>query len=157
MATFPRMACAVCKENILITCHSSHPASDDEWEAYCTIIENLTRTSPSTMRIIVFTDGGGPNVHQRHRAVEAAGAGSFPVAVISGSSLVRGIVTALSWMSSVRIKSFKPAEIERALSHLGVKPIELADVKTNTRQLSDQLGGLKTAKQWLDTNDHLRA
>src|SRR5690606_1863882 len=71
---------------------------------------------------LILTEGGALSAKQRAQAVKTMEGQTIPVtAVVSTSAVMRGIVTALSWMrSDASIKVFKPADLEEAFAFLKI-------------------------------------
>jgi hypothetical protein len=76
---------------------------------------------------------------QRKSASEALKGRNIPAAVITDERLVRGIVTAASWLG-VNIKSFSWAEARDAIRHLGVP-------RENEDRVIDALMGLRASSE----------
>jgi hypothetical protein len=75
----------------------------------------------SRLCVLVFSDGGGPDAVQRDQLKQfykKYGAG-VRSSIISDSTLVRGVVTALSWLNPV-MKAFSPKDLRAALNHIGL-------------------------------------
>lgn len=102
---------------LFILVHNGATPSDAEWEAYVAAVK--TEPDPSKFVTLVCTDGGSPTNAQRAALNLALGYVSTPTAVVSSSSVVRGVVSALNFFNR-QIRSFAPAELGRAFAHLGV-------------------------------------
>src|SRR4051812_30856452 len=100
---------------VLVTVHTRLPPSDADWDAW---VEESTSWRPHG--VLVLTPGVGPNVKQRrrmHDKCQTAGInlGKLPTAVVCDGTVVRGIVTALSWLGQTAIRSFSPSRLDDAL------------------------------------------
>jgi hypothetical protein len=75
----------------------------------------------SKARVLVVTDGGGPDVVMRGelQAFFKKHGHSPKTAVVTTSVLSRGIVTAVNWFNP-NIKAFAPVHFPAALDHLGL-------------------------------------
>ena len=109
--------------------HRAQQVSDREWKE---MLDDLGEylSSNKVLRTLVKTDNAGPNPKQRNALNELMllkGASSR-TAVMSTSILVRGIVTALSWMRTQDIRSFGDEDYAGALRFLDVPGVELATV-----------------------------
>jgi hypothetical protein len=103
---------------LLVLVHGARPPSDIDWNEYVHALGASRVTG-----LLVATDGAGPDGPQRAKVndlVRQRG-GSFPTAVVTGSLVARGIVTALGWFNP-KVRAFAPAEIARALAHVGADP-----------------------------------
>jgi hypothetical protein len=123
--------------DLFVVIHPNRPPSDDEWLAY---LRSWSGHDMSRMRTLVFTDGGGPNASQRKLATEALAGKESMTAVVSSSSMVRGVVTALSWFNP-KIKAFSPEEAPRAFDYLRIQtPEEIARTWILVERLRAKLG-----------------
>lgn len=125
-----------------ILLHTEAAPSDAEWTAFVTATEVAARQAGkdfSQLRQLVITDGGGPSSTQRKQANAMLGGSTIRVAVVSQSTAIRGVVTALSWFNSL-IKAFNPDELKEALSYLEVPEGADDKVMRDIRTLREQLG-----------------
>jgi len=109
-------------QGVLFVRHREQAVRDEDWDAMLAdVAQSLERGG--ALKILVRTDNAGPNVLQRSKLnqVVTAHGGTLQVAVLSSSVLVRGIVTAFSWMRVVQIRSFGPEAHAAALAYLDVK------------------------------------
>lgn len=96
----------------LVVVHDATHPSDSDWQIYLDAIR--ANQDVITAQLIV-TDGGSPNAAQRRASLEYARGRPVPAtAVISGSVLVRGVVSALSWFMKDRIRAFARDEFDEA-------------------------------------------
>ena len=110
----------VCGTHVLV--HTSDPPTDADWT------ENMAGLvqRPSELRgIFVYTMGGGPNAGQRSiYNVTLERLGMKPkVAVLSGSTVVRGIMTAFNWIQGGTMKLFSLGDLAPACDYLGVSSL----------------------------------
>ena len=70
-------------------------------------------------KILVVTEGGSPSAAQRARLTEIFGKKGVPTAVLTDSSIVRGVVQALNWFVQGALRAFAPERLEDALVYLG--------------------------------------
>ncbi len=97
----------------MLLVHAPKAPANDDWNAY---IEELS--SDKVERLLVFTDGVGPNAAQRDRMHKRLSR-DFPTAVVTPSLIARGIVTAISWLGR-EIRAFRPDELDDAIEYLRV-------------------------------------
>lgn len=102
----------------MILAHAKTEPADEEWRAY---VEALR--AHSVKRILVLTDGEGPNARQRKHMLERLGANAQRTAVVTPSMAARGIVTAVAWLGT-DIRAFAPDETAAALEFLGLTRFE---------------------------------
>lgn len=125
-------AAFVVSGNVMLVMHNQHPPSADDWRRYIAgvlqMIQNCDGDLAQT-RQIVFTDGGGPDVGQRQAAVDAIAAfrnqEKARVAVVSSSTMVRGIVTVFNWFK-LNVKSFSPDKVADAFKFLELTSVQSA-------------------------------
>ncbi len=101
---------------VFCVAHGSSNPSDEEWKAY---LDYYLAHEPECLRTLVVTDGGGPNAKQRGDTAKLIQSSPTRVAIVSSSTFVRGVATALSWFNK-RVQAFSDTEMDRALSYLEV-------------------------------------
>lgn len=99
----------------IVLVHSVRPPAEDEWLSY---IEFLERHRGLATTILVFSEGGAPDVTQRAKLKDTLSS-HMPTAVLTHSAIARGVVTAISWFYP-RIRAFAPNDVEGALKWLQV-------------------------------------
>ena len=112
------------ERDILFVRHRELAPTDRDWQA---MLDDLgERLRPGGLyRILVRTDNAGPNSLQRNAINQLATSkrATLRVAVMSTSRLVRGIVTAFSWMGTLQIRSFGDADLAGAIAYLGLDDV----------------------------------
>jgi hypothetical protein len=124
---------------LLVLVHGARSPSDVDWDDYV-----LALGASRVTGLLVATDGAGPDGRQRVKLndlVKQRG-GSFPTAVVTGSVVARGIVTALGWFNP-KLRAFAPAEIADALVYLGADPHRRDDL---ARRITRMRTALATAE-----------
>ena len=103
-------------DRLMIAVYGTENPTDGEWRSYLQEIEQhgIDRTVH-----LIFTEGGGPTATQRRFLNTLLGARSVPVAVMSSSAVIRGVVTALSWFNR-KIRAFPPTGLRDALAYLEI-------------------------------------
>lgn len=128
--------------DLIITVHTESAPSDAEWKGYVEALREVVRTTADYARLrnIVFSDGGAPNSLQRKVVNDIiAGRDPIPVALVSGSALARGVVTALAWFNP-KIKAFPPQEADEAYRHLGFSRAQIDTFRIRLDKLQTQIG-----------------
>lgn len=122
--------------DLMVTVHGALPPTDEEWRAYL----EFSRTCVGRVtRSLVVSSGAGPNGRQRTMLMkEFPEFAPVPVAIVSASSMTRGIVTALSWFGK-KIQAFEPSQLPGALEYLGVPPERHAAVLDRLEKLTGSL------------------
>jgi hypothetical protein len=126
---------------LLLLAHTDRPPNDAEWEQY---IAELAKHDPRQLRSLTFTDGGGPSAAQRKQVNDYLAGQASPCAVVTSSSMVRGLVSALGWFNA-QIKTYSPRDLDAALKHLAVTADEAPRVRREIQLLRTRLdhAGLK--------------
>jgi hypothetical protein len=122
-------------DGVFIQVLDKNAPTDSEWNA----VLELARSRKSEIRCgLIVSDGGAPNAIQRKSLTEQLAAlAHIPRAVVTPSSVVRGVVTALSWLGH-NMKAFSPSEMQQAVEFLHVPP----DVRGS---LVEKVMGMKAA------------
>jgi hypothetical protein len=121
---------------LMLLVHTDRPPTDAEWEPY---YDELIKHDPDQLRSLAFTDGGAPSGAQRKQVNDFLKGRASRAAVVSPSTMVRGVVTALSWFNS-QMKVYSPKEVDAALQYLGVSADELPLVRVEIQLLRKKLG-----------------
>jgi hypothetical protein len=124
---------------VIVFVHGSQDPTDEEWGA---TLELYRRTPEhSSIRCLVYSSGGAPNVKQRARLREV-GQSRARIAVLTASAVVRAAGVAVSWFNP-KIKIYGLRDIENALDHLEVPVLERSDVRQALEELKNEmrLGG----------------
>lgn len=102
----------------LICVYGKQDATDEDVGE---IIKVMRTLDLKQVRMLAYTMGG--TLSTRHRkAINEVVDGKFPtLAVLIGSPMARGVITALSWFNK-NVKAFAPDEEIDAFSYLGVPP-----------------------------------
>lgn len=113
--------------------------TDAEYEGLLQFVEeNL----PKVKRMLVYTETAGPTTSQRARSNELfARIGAPQGAVMTGSRLVLGIVTAFSWViGSSKIRAFPLTNFEGATDSLNMSAQEKAKLYEMLKTLAPRVG-----------------
>lgn len=129
--------------DLCICVHTSTPPARAEWDH---MIDQIRAVPLARLKILVLTDGGGPDSVQRGQFIDYLGGAHPRVAVVSDSMAVRGIATALSWFTS-NLKVFPPSAFRQAYTYLDLKDLSENAVREKVRAAASKLTGpeLKTA------------
>lgn len=103
----------------LVLCHNDKTPSDADWNAWVSATLEVAHK-----KVLISSHGGGPSAAQRTRLSQARS--SLPpeqVALLSDSSVLRGVLTAVAWLTGNNVKPFSPRELTEALRWLGL-PLE---------------------------------
>jgi len=103
-------------DRLFIVVYGAHDPTDEEWIFY---LQDVERHGIDRTMQLISTDGGGPTATQRRYLNELLAGRSVPVAVMSSSSAIRGVVTALSWFNR-KIRAFAPSGLRDAIAYLEI-------------------------------------
>ena len=81
-------------DRVLVIYHALRDPSDAEWDA---CMQFAARELPNYDGMLIYSDGGGPNSAQRQRMAREK-FNHIPTVVMTDSMLVRGIMSAMSWL-----------------------------------------------------------
>lgn len=137
MATEPRHMRTEIVDGVLLVVHGHEPPTDEEWEAYLGQVKLVVATGRP--RAIAVTEGGAPSLSQRTQLNRILRGTRAVGAVVSESSLVRGIVTALSWFNR-GVRSFSPDALDDACAHLGLSDAQVHQLRGRLDALRESLG-----------------
>lgn len=92
--------------------------------------------------ILVVTLGGGPNSAQREegRHVWERAGRVPPMAVVTPSNVVRGIITVLNWFYDRKVVAFDPREYDEAFAYLKLQPSEANAALSAVAEMRQELG-----------------
>lgn len=125
--------------NVFVIVHGQKPPSSDDWNEYT---RSLEAWLAADLRVLVVTDGAGPNTKQRRvlNALMAKTGKAYRVAVVTRSLVARSVVTALGWLNP-DIRAFAPEEFELALDYLVVDGDLRKAMALRVRAMRKQLAG----------------
>jgi len=115
--------------SIYVCVHPSTPPSSGEWDTW---LEDVEREVPTLSGALVYTEGGGPDARQRKEtaAMWNRQARSLPIAVVTKSPVVRGMLTALNFFLSRPLRGYAPEQLDEALTeYLKVAPEQQAELR----------------------------
>jgi hypothetical protein len=117
-ATGKAMAWAIV-DGIGVIVHGSGTPSKDEWEEW---LAEYRRRSSTLEGVFIYSFGGGPTSAQRTQLLQIVDKLQHvpQTIMVTGSAMVRGIITALSWFIAPpkRAKVFAPTDLEAAFAAL---------------------------------------
>ena len=127
---------------VIMFLHTRHAPSRGEWDESLSLIDRCAKAGDfRRLRVLVVSDGGGPDATQRAEIQVLFKRQDHPLktSVMLTSMIARRIVAAVSWFNP-HIKSFSPRHFGEALSHLGLSsataPRLLREFSEMQRELS---------------------
>lgn len=118
---------------VTVALHTKNPPSDEEWEEYLNAHQRYFERGMS-MRFLILTEGGAPTATQRMRMNEVVAdwmrknPDCVRTAIITHSSFVRGVVTAIGWFRPIA-RAFAPDHIQQALAYLDVPESQMVEIE----------------------------
>jgi hypothetical protein len=109
----------------VVVVHTSEPLSDEEWDGYLQFCLGAGVEHGVKMSYLAVTEGGAPNTAQRRRfhdlvtPILEKHPGFMRGAIVTPSTFVRGVVTAMSLVNRV-YKAFSHSEMKESYAYLGV-------------------------------------
>lgn len=118
----------------LVIAHSRGAPCKEDWEHICRAIREYHATARGQL---VLTLGGVPDAAQRKRALQELPDGFVPkpVAVLTDSVAVRGVMTALNWLLNDNHRAFAIDDLAGAAKHLGIGLGEAQNLAAFAREL----------------------
>lgn len=120
---------------VVVVVHTDEAPSDADWEAY---LQEISDNVEKVRGVLVYTNSAGPSAPQRARSNEAfskTGA-DLQTAIMTGSRVVRGMVTALSWALGGKVKAFTTRQFNEAVACLGLDGEDQLKTRVVLKQLA---------------------
>lgn len=119
---------------VMVVVHTDEPPTDEDWDAY---LDAVAR-SPGIRGILIYSLRVGPSAPQRARSVEATKSAQtdLKMAIMTGSRLTQGVVTALSWALGNNIRAFSSRDFDKAVAYLELTTDERLTTKVLLKQLA---------------------
>ena len=138
--------------NVHIVIHGTTEPRDEDWRLYMDAVrsEEQKTTDFAKIRTLVFSAGGGPTAKHRREISEFLGGRTTPVAIVTSSTIMRGVVTALQWFNPLA-RAFSPDNVVAALQFLGTSDSEAHLVWTEAKRLQTSLGAPSSKSINLDS------
>jgi hypothetical protein len=121
-------------DTILVLRENAYTPRDQDWDEFLRVLAEH-RPNFANLKILVRTEGGGPNAAQRRRLQTALDGRTVRVAVVTNDVPVRFIVSSIALLNRA-IRSFANDEIEAAYEHLSLSPAEQRLAEKGLAELS---------------------
>jgi hypothetical protein len=136
--------------NTIVSAHTAASPTNEQWEHYLLVAKKMIdQIGFSALRGIVFSDGGAPTSSQRERLNIFLEGRSARTAIVSGSQIVRGVVTALGWFNP-QIKTFSPSRVREALAHIGFAESSVPSLCDQIRPMAGSVEAVRRALEELE-------
>lgn len=122
---------------LLVAMHGFKSPTNVEWQRL--LNEGVACGMGAHLRIVIVSHGGGPDGAQRKELGRVIGPAPAPTVVMTGSALVRGITSALTFFNP-HMKAVDLGDFEAAFKHLGLTTDERQRVSQLRRELALDLG-----------------
>jgi hypothetical protein len=129
-----------CSERVYVTVLCGVPPTDEEWDRW---IELILRRKGHDVRVLVEAHDTGPDAKQRKTISDALKGEDLRAAVMTESTIARGIVTALAWLG-VPQRAFGVNQYAQAANYLELTHAELEQILEVLPRLRRE-SGLQTA------------
>jgi hypothetical protein len=120
---------------VAIVVHTDDAPADDDWDAY---IADVVKNVADINGVLVYSDKVGPSAPQRarsHTAFVSTGR-SLETVIMTGSRVVRGIVTALNWAVDGKVKAFSTHDFDPAIAVFKLDADQVLKVRVTLKQLA---------------------
>jgi hypothetical protein len=124
--------------NVIVLRENVDPPADQDWDGFLDLLI-LNRENFDRLKILVVTDGGGPNAAQRKRLENALDGRGVHVAIVTDSAKARFITSIVRFINK-RHRGFAMAEIRQAYEHLGMSWQEQKLAEQALREMESLVG-----------------
>lgn len=122
-----------------VVVHGKQSPSKLEWQRYLSDLLPNGALLHEERRIVVVSNGGSPDGEQRRQMAEVVGKWKKPpLALLSDSALVRGVVGALR-LFNPSMRAFRTDELASACLYLELAPSEAARVSELVAELRAEI------------------
>lgn len=123
--------------DVMVCVHAETRPDQSEWDAF--IAACVEMGSTGRMRGLLALANVELTPAQRSSAADVLKKNHTELAaVVTGSVITRGVVTAIGWFTGIN-KAYRPSDIERALRDLKLQDNKAADVRNACAQLAREL------------------
>lgn len=132
----PTLVTKTVAPNLLVMRETFDTPRDEEWNAFLRLLEACEDIE--RVRLLVVTDGGGPNSAQRSRLEGVLKGRSMRVAIVTDSAKSRFIASAISLFNRDH-RGFSRAEMAGAYAHLRLTAVESRQVEFALRDMEPMI------------------
>jgi hypothetical protein len=119
--------------------HRPVPMAKEDWADLIASVTHIGETEGAVYYCVRTEGAGGPDASMRAELNEVGQRFPIRAAVITSSRIAKGIAMAVSWLGTVKIKAFAPADMDAALGWLETPASEHDDLKATLRTLEYRL------------------
>ncbi|NLE86370.1 MAG: hypothetical protein GX607_08220 [Myxococcales bacterium] len=124
-------------KDLVVYRQTNRPLSDQEWGAFLNVL--TSGDGIQNLRVLVVTDGAGPNSDQRRRLKETLGNSKPKASIVTDSVATRFVVSSIAFITP-NIRAFTKNEMNEAYEHLGLDPVTRKLAERTLSELSESLG-----------------
>lgn len=106
-------------DGVRVALHSAKNPTPADWEQALEWTRGRMRLPARPVRYLILTEGGAPSGTQRAEFNKLVKNQQILTAIVTSSTITRGIVTAMAWINS-SIRAFREDDIDGALLYLGI-------------------------------------
>jgi stage II sporulation SpoAA-like protein len=133
------LLCYIFRDIVLLV-EGANPHPDSDWSDFLDACDLAMSQNNGKIRVLVVTEGAGPNAKQRQLSLERGWRGNrSPVAVVTDSQLARGIITVFAWFN-LNIRAFSTRNLSGGFEFLDCNATEIMELKNAIAQLRKGLG-----------------
>ncbi len=123
---------------VFVIVHSPQAPSDEDYRG---ALDGYAKHLGRFRSILIYSEGGAPNPAQRKRTTDFwQGKELPPTAIMTSSTLARGVLTALSWFfPEQKLRAVKDNDFRTAFEHLQVPVSERAAAEQTVARLRREL------------------
>ncbi len=125
-------------DSTFILVQNEESPTDSEWDDFLTMMRR-DGAELAKRKVLVITNGGGPDANQRKRLAATIKDARFPTAVVSDSIKVRFVSSTVALFHRDH-RSFAIDEMQDAYDHLRLTPEERSRADIAIKDLSTLLG-----------------
>jgi hypothetical protein len=121
---------------LFVLVHSDIEPSDEDFEAY---LADVAKNIDQIRGGLIYTDKVGPSAHQRARSTavfDSLKKAEFETSIMTGSRLVRGMITAINWAVNGRAKAFSTKDFDGAVGVFKFDPETVLKIRVTLKQLA---------------------
>ena len=122
--------------DVHVCVHLATPPSEEDWKQYIDVGSEYLKYMN---RGVVITEGGAPSAsqraHQNDRVAEVIGQLRVPMSIVTPSTMVRAVATAVAFFTKQQFRVYAPSDYEAALDNIGLDGPERSQVRSELAAL----------------------
>jgi hypothetical protein len=110
-------------DGVRVAIHGEKNPSAADWEEALDWTRSKMRMAARPVRYLILSQGGAPNSTQRAEFNKLVKKQEILTAILTSSTILRGMVTAMAWINS-SVRAFREDDVDGALLYLGVPAVD---------------------------------